>query len=111
MEAALNQSVARIGELEIRPAAFVAPASGRRLHLTVRELELLTALAERRDRIVGRGELSGWGGREGPIASPTVRSTYVPKLRLKLTRRSPIGASSIPISGPGTAFSPEPRSE
>ena len=46
-----------VGELEIRPTEYLALAGGRPLRLTVRELELLTALAERRDRIVSREEL------------------------------------------------------
>jgi DNA-binding response OmpR family regulator len=46
-----------VGELEIRPTEYLALAGGKPLRLTVRELELLTALAERRDRIVSREEL------------------------------------------------------
>jgi len=45
MEAALNDRTVRAGDLEIRPAEFMVLAAGRPLHLTVRELELLTALA------------------------------------------------------------------
>ena len=53
----------RAGELEMRPSEFLALVNGERLHLTVRELELLTALVERRDRIVTREELyrEVWG--------------------------------------------------
>jgi DNA-binding response OmpR family regulator len=43
-----------VGDLEIRPNEYVAYAGGRPLRLTMRELDLLTALAERRDRIVSR---------------------------------------------------------
>jgi DNA-binding response OmpR family regulator len=49
--------VIRVGRLEIRPREFVAAVDGRALDLTVRELQLLTALARRLDRIVTREEL------------------------------------------------------
>ena len=53
----------RAGEVEVRPQEFVAIAGGRPLSLTARELDLLTALVERSDRIVSREELYGavWG--------------------------------------------------
>ena len=44
-------------DIEIRPDEFVALAGGKPLDLTVRELELLTALVERSGRIVSREEL------------------------------------------------------
>ena len=60
------------GELEIRPAEHVARAGGRTLSLSVRELELLAALARREGRIVPREELyeTVWGAphaRLGPL--------------------------------------------
>ena len=74
----------RVGDLEIRPGEFTALAGGRRLALTVRELDLLTALAERAGRIVPREELYRvvWGG---PYRRDD-RSVdvYVAKLRHKL---------------------------
>ena len=72
MEAATNHANVNIGSLEIRPPSSwpcsTAPP------LTVRELELLTALAERHDRIVSREELYRvvWGE---PYRSPTARWT------------------------------------
>jgi DNA-binding response OmpR family regulator len=89
MEAALNQRIVRAGELEIRPAEFIALASGQRLQLTVRELELLTALAERRDRIVSREELyrAVWG--EPYRKSDRSVDVYVGKLRQKLEEALP----------------------
>jgi phosphate transport system substrate-binding protein len=63
MEAVLQRPPLRAGELELRPSEFLVLVNGERLHLTVRELELLTALMERRDRIVTREELyrEVWG--------------------------------------------------
>src|SRR5215211_6998184 len=70
-----NLEQVHAGELEIRPEEFVAVAGDRPLHLTARELALLTALVQRSERIVSREELyrEGWGS---PTASPTARCTY-----------------------------------
>jgi DNA-binding response OmpR family regulator len=71
MEAAMGSAALRIGQLEIRPHEFVAELDGERLALTVRELELLTALAEpyrKTDRSV---------------------DVYVGKVRQKLERVNP----------------------
>jgi DNA-binding response OmpR family regulator len=89
MEAATNGHVLHAGELEIRPGEFVALAGGRPLHLTVRELELLTALAERCDRIVSREELYRvvWG--EPYRKSDRSVDVYVGKLRQKLDAALP----------------------
>ncbi len=78
-----------IGDLEIRPTEFSALVDGERLALTVRELELLTALAERHDRIVSREELyrEVWG--EPYRKSDRSVDVYVGKLRQKLQRARP----------------------
>ena len=87
-------TVLRTGGLEIRPSEFVALVDGRPLGLTVRELQLLTALVERRDRIVSRQELYSvvWG--EPYRKSDRSVDVYVGKLRQKLAEvlpgRSPI---------------------
>jgi DNA-binding response OmpR family regulator len=78
-----------VGELEIRRNEYVALARGRPLKLTVRELDLLTALAERHDRIVSRQELY-----DAVWAQPyrkTDRSVdvYVARLRQKLDEALP----------------------
>ena len=82
----------RAGELEIRPSEFLALVDGERLHLTVRELELLTALVERRDRIVRREELyrAVWG--EPYRKSDRSVDVYVGKLRQKLEDAAPRAA-------------------
>ena len=89
MEAATNGRVLRAGELEIRPAEYAAIAHGRRLHLTVRELDLLTALVERTDRIVSREELheAVWG--EPYTKADRSVDVYVGKLRQKLDEAAP----------------------
>jgi DNA-binding response OmpR family regulator len=84
MEAATSHEALRAGEIEIRPAEFLALAGGNPLPLTVRELQLLTALVERAGRIVSREELYRvvWGD----VYRKSDRSVdvYVGKLRQKL---------------------------
>jgi DNA-binding response OmpR family regulator len=89
MEAATNQGNVNIGSLEIRPHEFMAMLDGTPLELTVRELELLTALAERHDRIVSREELYRvvWG--EPYRKSDRSVDVYVGKLRHKLEQARP----------------------
>ena len=53
----MQNGILQADDIEIRPSEFVALAGGKPLDLTVRELELLTALVERRGRIVSREEL------------------------------------------------------
>ena len=84
----------QVGQLEIRPAEFTATVDGERLDLTVRELQLLTALAARAGRIVSRSELYAavWG-RPYRRDERSV-DVYVRKLRLKLDAALP-GATVI----------------
>jgi DNA-binding response OmpR family regulator len=81
--------VLAVGELEIRPSDHLAFANGRTLSLSVRELDLLAALARREGRIVSREELyeTVWGA---PLR-PDDRSVdvYVHKLRSKLASALP----------------------
>jgi DNA-binding response OmpR family regulator len=78
-----------VGRLEVRPDEFCALVDGERLELTVRELQLLTALAERAGRIVSRSELYAavWG-RPYHRDDRSV-DVYVRKLRLKLEAALP----------------------
>jgi DNA-binding response OmpR family regulator len=82
-------TVVRAGDVEIRPSEFVALAGGTPLELTVRELQVLTALVERRDRIVSRAELYSvvWG--EPYRKSDRSVDVYVGKLRHKLAQALP----------------------
>ena len=77
------------GALEIRPEEFLALVHGRPLHLTARELSLLTALVERAERIVSREELyrAVWG--EPYRKADRSVDVYVGKLRQKLERELP----------------------
>ena len=85
----MQSAALRIGHLEIRPHEFVAELNGERLALTVRELELLTALAERSGRIVSREELYRvvWG--EPFRKSDRSVDVYIGKLRQKLQNARP----------------------
>jgi DNA-binding response OmpR family regulator len=78
-----------VGELEIRPTEYLALAGGNPLRLTVRELELLTALAERRDRIVSREELYAAVWEEEYRKSDRSVDVYVARLRHKLDEALP----------------------
>ncbi len=84
MDAITNADRLCAGELEIRPAEFMATAGGRPLYPTARELELLTALVEREGRIVSREELyrTVWG--DHYRQSDRSVDVYVAKLRHKL---------------------------
>jgi DNA-binding response OmpR family regulator len=78
-----------VGDLEIRPQEYIAYARGRPLSLTVRELELLTALAERHDRIVSREELYRAVWEEPYRKSDRSVDVYIARLRQKLEEASP----------------------
>lgn len=77
------------GDLEVRPTEHLALARGRALRLSVRELELLAALARRQGRVVSREELyeTVWAA---PLREQD-RSVdvYVHKLRAKLASALP----------------------
>src|SRR5918911_5149067 len=89
MEQRAHPEVLAVGELEIRPADHLAFANGRAISLSVRELDLLAALARREGRIVPREELyeTVWGA---PLRTQD-RSVdvYVHKLRTKLATALP----------------------
>jgi DNA-binding response OmpR family regulator len=96
------------GDLEIRPAEHLARARGRTLSLSVRELQLLAALARRQGRIVPREELyeTVWGA---PLRTQD-RSVdvYVHKLRTKLADALPEWGFIHTHFGFGYRFQPEP---
>jgi DNA-binding response OmpR family regulator len=78
-----------VGDLEIRPSEYVAYAGGRPLRLTVRELDLLTALAERRDRIVSREELYRVVWEDQYRKTDRSVDVYIARLRQKLGEAIP----------------------
>jgi len=100
--------VLKAGELEIRPMEHLARARGRALSLSVRELELLAALARREGRIVPREELyeTVWGT---PLkAQDRSVDVYVHKLRTKLAAALPEWGFIHTHFGFGYRFQPEP---
>ena len=107
MELTQEPEVLRAGDLEVRPADHLALAGGRALSLSLRELELLAALARRQGRIIPRDELYAtvWGA---PLREQD-RSVdvYVHRLRSKLGRAIP-GCRFIHTHfGFGYRFEPE----
>src|SRR5215212_6266571 len=78
-----------VGELEIRPTEYLALASGKPLRLTVRELDLLTALAERRGRVVSREELYAAVWEEQYRTADRSVDVYIGRLRQKLDEALP----------------------
>jgi DNA-binding response OmpR family regulator len=108
MEAAHNAETLYAGQLEIRPAEFVALARGRPIDLTARELALLTAMARRMGRVVSRAEL--YSAVWGQAMRPHDRSVdvYVRKLRAKLQRQLPDWRFIHTHFGFGYRFAPEP---
>jgi len=108
MEAATQSTTLRAGAIEVRPQEFVALAGGHRLSLTVRELQLLTALVERAGRIVSREELYAvvWG--EPFRRSDRSVDVYVGKLRHKLEEAVPDHQFIHTHFGFGYRLAPEP---
>jgi DNA-binding response OmpR family regulator len=90
----MADQVLRVGALEVRPDEFVAAVEGEALDLTVRELQLLTALARRCDRIVSREELYTAVWQRPFRSSERSVDVYVKRLRRKLARALP-GADYI----------------
>jgi DNA-binding response OmpR family regulator len=84
-----HSELVRIGDLEIRAREGLVLASGRALTLSVREFDLLVALARNAGRIVSREELYqlAWGApmRNGDRSC----DVYVHKLRSKLENALP----------------------
>src|SRR5688500_17071686 len=100
--------IIKAGELEIRPSEYLALARGRVLTLSLKQLELLAALARREGRIVGREELyeTVWGA---PMrADERSVDVYVHKLRCKLAEALPECRFIHTHFGFGYRFEPEP---
>ena len=99
------------GELEIRVGEGLVLATGRALTLSVREFELLAALAQRVGAIVTREELyeQVWGGELRPGDRSV--DVYVSKLRGKLEEAMPDRRFIHTHPGFGYRFQPEPSRE
>ena len=96
------------GELEIRPGEGLVLAYGRALTLSVKEFELLVAMAGRAGAIVSREELFNtvWG-RELRNGDRSV-DVYVSKLRTKLEAAMPDRRFIHTHPGFGYRFQPQP---
>jgi DNA-binding response OmpR family regulator len=103
-----NSSTLHVGELEIRASEGLVLATGRALTLSVREFQLLVAMAKRAGAIVTREELYGaaWGGelRRGDRSV----DVYVSKLRTKLETAMPDRRFIHTHPGFGYRFQPQP---
>src|SRR4051794_9069431 len=97
-----SDEVISVGELEIRPSEHLALAGGRALQLSLRELELLAALARRTGRITSREDLYTTVWRAELRPDDRSVDVYVHKLRPSLPRRCRTGASSTRTSGSAT---------
>jgi len=100
-----------VGPLQILPDEHLVRAAGRPLMLSIRELRVLTELARRSDRIMGREELFRlvWG-REMRPGDRSV-DVYVRKLRVKLRTASPQWSFIHTHFGFGYRLSAEPSQE
>jgi DNA-binding response OmpR family regulator len=105
-DATLDQEL-HSGRLEVRPEEHAALVDGRPLTLTVRELQLLTALASHPQRIMTRKELyeQVWG-RE-PRGADRSLDVYISRLRAKLSQALPGRRLIHTHTGIGYRFSPE----
>jgi DNA-binding response OmpR family regulator len=103
-----NESTLYAGELEIRLGEGLVLATGRALTLSVREFELLAAMARRAGAIVTRDELYAevWGG-ELRAGDRSV-DVYVSKLRNKLETAMPDRRFIHTHPGFGYRFQPQP---
>jgi len=99
------------GELEIRPSDGLVLADGQALTLSVREFDLLVAIARRSGAIVTREELYAtvWGGELRPGDRSV--DVYVSKLRAKLERAMPDRRFIHTHPGFGYRFQPQPSRE
>ena len=89
MEPATNEELISVGALQIRSSDGLVTAAGRPLTLSIREYELLLALARRSGRIIPREDVYSevWGSnmRKGDRSV----DVYVHKLRDKLEAALP----------------------
>ena len=99
------------GNLELRPDEMQALVAGARVGLTVREFQVLAALAGREDRVMRRAEIyrQVWGG-EMKHRDRAV-DVFVRKVRTKLAATAPSWNYIHTHFGIGYRFAPEPVSD
>lgn len=101
----------RVGKLVIRPSECLALAGGRALTLSLREFELLAALARRRGHVVSREELYSTVWQAPMRAEDRSVDVYVHKLRSKLGQALPGWRFVHTHFGFGYRLEPEPEPE
>jgi DNA-binding winged helix-turn-helix (wHTH) protein len=106
-----NATILHAGELEIRLGEGLVLANGRALALSVREFELLAAMAAHAGGIVTRDDLYAevWGGELRPGDRSV--DVYVSKLRGKLEAAMPDRRFIHTHPGFGYRFQPQPARE
>ena len=99
----------RAGPLELRPAGYGVLVSGRWHHFTVREVEILWALAREPDKVVPRIRLYEriWGIRMRHRDRSV--DAYVGKVRIKLAEAAPRWEFIHTHRGIGYRFAPVRR--
>jgi DNA-binding response OmpR family regulator len=99
------------GNLELRADEMQALVAGARVGLTVREFQVLAALAGREDRVMRRAEIyrQVWGG-EMKHRDRAV-DVFVRKVRTKLAAAAPSWTYIHTHFGIGYRFAPEPVSD
>jgi DNA-binding response OmpR family regulator len=104
---ATDRSPVYAGRLEVRPGDHAALVDGRPLSLTVRELQLLTALAQNAERVMTRRELYSRVWQREYRKSDRSVDVYVGRLRTKLGRAMPGRRFIHTHTGIGYRFSPD----
>jgi DNA-binding response OmpR family regulator len=101
------QQALTFGNLELRPDEMQALIAGTRVGFTVREFQVLAALADREDRVMRRPEIyrQVWGG-EMKHRDRAV-DVFVRKVRTKLAAAAPDWIYIHTHFGIGYRFAPE----
>lgn len=108
MESPPDNGTLYAGELEIRVGEGLVLATGRALTLSVREFELLVAMASRAGAIITREELFVAVWRRDLRHGDRSVDVYVSKLRTKLEAAMPDRSFIHTHPGFGYRFQPQP---